>query len=165
MSKIKTERNYWPHAVIGMILSVVVAGGFTIRLALTNPVEMDTAYMAKYQKVDLHINEILELQAKFDARYTVQYSTKNFVLGKNSIAISVTDKNGQAINDASVTLLLSRPETNVNNLEMQPSQITNGNYTFDGITIEKPGRWQILTKIKIGELEGFQKYEVYAAKQ
>ena len=165
MPKIKTERNYWPHAIIGMILCVVVAGGFTIRLAVTNPVEMDTAYMAKYQKVDLHINEILELQAKFDAQYNVHYSTNTFVLGKNSISINVTDKNGHAINDASVSLLLSRPETNKNNLEMQPSQVANGNYTFDGITIEKPGRWQILTKIKIGELEGFQKYEVYAAKQ
>ena len=165
MPKVKSERNYWPHTVIGMILGVVVAAGWTIKIAVENPVEMDTAYMAKYQKVDLHINEILELQAKFDARYAVQYSTKNFVLGKNSIAISVIDKNGQAINDASVTLLLSRPETNVNNLEMQPSQIANGNYTFDGITIEKPGRWQILTKIKIGDVEGFQKYEVYTAKQ
>ncbi len=163
MPKVKSERNYWPHTVIGMILGVVVAAGWTIKIAVENPVEMDTAYMAKYQKVDLHINEILELQAKFDTQYNVQYSTQNFVLGENSISITVTDKNGQAIDNASVTLLLSRPETNQNNLEMQPSQIANGHYTFDGIAIEKPGRWQILTKIKIGDAEGYQKYEVYAA--
>ncbi|MDD2384475.1 MAG: FixH family protein [Sulfurospirillaceae bacterium] len=165
MTKIKKERNYWPHAIIGMILSVVVAGGFTIRLAIKNPVEMDTYYMEKYQKVDQNINEILALQAKFDAKFDIKYSTENFVLGKNSIVIKVLDKNGQAITDASVTLLLSRPETNQNNLEMQPSKAANGNYTFDDITIEKPGRWQILTKIIVGEFQGYQKYEVYAAKQ
>ncbi|MDD3343374.1 MAG: FixH family protein [Sulfurospirillaceae bacterium] len=165
MTKKKVERNYWPHAVIGMILSVVVAGAYTINLAIKNPVEMDTYYMEKYQKVDQNINEILALQAKFDAKFDVHYSTKTFVLGKNSISINVTDKNGNAVENAAVTLLLSRPETNKNNLEMKPSQAAHGSYTFDALEIAKPGRWQILTKIIVGEFQGYQKYEVYAAQE
>lgn len=47
---------------------------------------------------------------------------------------------------------------------MKPSKIENGNYIFDVIEILKPGRWQILTKIEIGEFKGYSKYEVYAAK-
>ena len=47
MSKVKTERNYYPHAVIGMIIGCVIACGYTIKIALDNPVEMDTYYMEK----------------------------------------------------------------------------------------------------------------------
>lgn len=161
----KKERNFWPHTIIGMISAVVVAGGYTIYLAVQNPVEMDTYYMEKYQKVDQNINDILQMQAKFDAAFTVLYSTDRFNLGKNSITISLSDKEGRAIHDAQVTLLLSRPETNKENKMMKPSVSANGQYTFEGIDIEKPGRWQILTKTIVGELQGYQKYEVYAAKQ
>lgn len=148
-----------------MILATVVACAWTIKIALDNPVEMDTFYMEKYQKVDQNINEIMELQEKFNAKYDLRYSTESFVMGKNSFSIKLLDKeNGKEIENAKVTLLLSRPETNKDNKEMKPSKIENGNYIFDVIEILKPGRWQILTKIEIGEFKGYSKYEVYAAK-
>lgn len=148
-----------------MILATVVACAWTIKIALDNPVEMDTFYMEKYQKVDQNINEIMELQEKFNAKYDLRYSTESFVMGKNSFSIKLLDKeNGKKIENAKVTLLLSRPETNKDNKEMKPSKIENGNYIFDVIEILKPGRWQILTKIEIGEFKGYSKYEVYAAK-
>lgn len=165
MHKVSKERNYWPHTIIGMILATVVACGWTIKIAMSNPVEMDTFYMEKYQKVDQNINEIMELQEKFNAKYDLRYSTESFVMGKNSFSIKLLDKeNGKEIENAKVTLLLSRPETNKDNKEMKPSKIENGNYIFDVIEILKPGRWQILTKIEIGEFKGYSKYEVYAAK-
>lgn len=165
MHKVTKERNYWPHTIIGMILATVVACAWTIKIALDNPVEMDTFYMEKYQKVDQNINEIMELQEKFNAKYDLRYSTESFVMGKNSFSIKLLDKeNGKEIENAKVTLLLSRPETNKDNKEMKPSKIENGNYIFDVIEILKPGRWQILTKIEIGEFKGYSKYEVYAAK-
>lgn len=165
MHKVSKERNYWPHTIIGMILATVVACGWTIKIAMSNPVEMDTFYMEKYQKVDQNINEIMELQEKFNAKFDLHYSTESFVIGKNSFSIKLLDKaNGKEIENAKVTLLLSRPETNKDNKEMQPSKIENGNYIFDSIETLKPGRWQILTKIEIGEFKGYSKYEVYAAK-
>lgn len=165
MHKVKTERNYWPHAIVGMILATVVACGWTIKIAMSNPVEMDTFYMEKYQKVDQNINEIMELQEKFNAKFDLRYSTESFVIGKNSFSIKLLDKaNGKEIENAKITLLLSRPETNKDNKEMQPSKIENGNYIFESIETLKPGRWQILTKIEIGEFKGYSKYEVYATK-
>lgn len=164
MAKTKSERNYYPHAVIGMILGMVVACAWVIKIALGHPVEMDTYYMEKYQKVDHNINKILELQAKFDAAFNLGYSTDKFVMGQNTITLKLTDKNGQAINDAKVQLMLSRPETNQENKELSPSNVQNGEYTFGPFDITKPGRWQILSKIDVGEYKGYHKTEAYATK-
>lgn len=163
MHNVKKERNYWPHAIIIMIGLVILACAETIVIALKNPVQMDTFYMEKYQKVDQNFNEILELQAKFNAKFDLSYSTKNFVLGENSISIKILDKeSGKELENAHITLLLSRPETNENNKEMKSSKSENGNYTFGPFDIQKPGRWQILTKIESGDFKGYSKYEVYA---
>lgn len=165
MSKIQVERNYWPHSIIAGILLVISACVATIVIAVKNPVEMDTFYMEKYQKVDENFNEIIVLQEKFNAKFDLHYSTESFVIGQNSIAIKLIDKQtSKEVGDAKVVLLLSRPETNKDNKEMKPSKIENGTYTFDAIETLKPGRWQILTKVEVGEFKGYSKYEVYATK-
>lgn len=164
MASVKSERNYWPHAVIGMILGTIVACGWTIKIALDNPVEMDTFYMEKYQKVDQNINEILELQDKFNAKFNLAYSTEKLEIGQNSMTLKLTDKNGQAVNGADITMMLSRPDTNKENKQLRATHVENGNYTFGPFEINKPGRWQILSKIEMGEFKGYHKNEAYAAK-
>lgn len=163
MDKAKSEHTYYPHVVIGMIIGCVISCGFTIKIAMDNPVEMDTFYMAKYQQVDHSINTILELQEKFNAKFDLAYSTEKFEMGQNSITIRLTDKSGQPVNDANVLMMLSRPDSNKDNKQLTPSHIENGNYTFGPFDITKPGRWQILSKIDVGEFKGYHKNEAYAA--
>lgn len=164
MTNTKHERNYWPHTVIGMIVACVIACGWTIKIAFDNPVEMDTFYMEKYQHVDQNINEILELQAAFNAQFDLAYSSEKFVIGENSIVLTLNDKQGKAIENAIVTLMLSRPETNQDNKKISVSQAQNGQYTFGPFRINKPGRWQILSKIEVGDFKGYHKTEAYAPK-
>lgn len=80
MANVKSERNYYPHAVVGMILGMVVACGWMIKIATDNPVEMDTYYMEKYQKVDHTINEILELKKNSIHSLTSTIQRRNLVL-------------------------------------------------------------------------------------
>jgi len=164
VQKVKVERNYWPHTVVGMILGCVVACGWTIKIALDNPVEMDTFYIEKYQKVDQNINEIIELQTAFDAAFDLSYSTEQFVMGQNTMTLKLTDKSGKVVNNATITMMLSRPETNKDNKQMKPSNVENGLYTFGPFDIQKPGRWQILSKIEMGEFKGYHKSEAYSNK-
>ena len=163
MDKVKNERSYYPYVVVGMILACVVACGFTVKIAIDNPVEMDTFYMEKYQKVENNINEIMELQGKFDAKFNLAYSTEKFQIGQNSITLKLTDKSGEPINNAHVTMMLSRPDSNKANQEFTSSHAENGNYTFGPFEITKPGRWQILSKIEVGEFKAYHKNEAYAA--
>jgi len=160
----KAERNYWPHTIIAMIVACIIACGWTIKIALDNPVEMDTFYMEKYQKVDQNINEIIELQTKFDAAFDLSYSTEQFVMGQNTMTLKLTDKSGKVVNNANITMMLSRPETNKDNKQMKPSKVENGLYTFGPFDIQKPGRWQILSKIEMDEFKGYHKSEAYTAK-
>lgn len=164
MINVKQERNYWPHSIIAMIIACVIACGWTIKIAFDNPVEMDTFYMEKYQQVDQNINEILELQAAFNAQFDLGYSSEKFVLGENSIVLTLRDKQGNAVENATVTLMLSRPETNQDNKKMNVAQAQKGQYTFGPFEINKPGRWQILSKIEVGDFKGYHKTETYATK-
>ncbi len=164
MANVKSERNYYPHAVVGMILGMVVACGWMIKIATDNPVEMDTYYMEKYQKVDHTINEILELQEKFNTQFNLDYSTEKFSIGSNSVTLTLTDKSGAPINNATVIMMLSRPDTNKENKTFKATQVENGRYTFGPFEINRPGRWQILSKIEVGEFKGYHKNEAYATK-
>ncbi len=38
------EKNYWPHAILGIILAVIVAGAWTVKIALDNPVQEEIYY-------------------------------------------------------------------------------------------------------------------------
>ncbi|ATB70480.1 FixH family protein [Sulfurospirillum diekertiae] len=163
MDKVKSERTYYPHVVIGMIIGCVIGCAYTIKIAIDNPVEMDTFYMEKYQKVENNINEIMALQEKFDTKFDLAYSTEKFVIGQNSITLKLTDKSGVAVNNANIIMMLSRPDSNKDNKQLLPSKVENGNYTFGPFEINKPGRWQILSKIELGEFKGYHKNEAYAA--
>lgn len=159
----KREKNYWPHAVVGSILLIVVACGYTIKIAMDNPVEMDSYYMEKYQTVDSNINDILEKQALFDAAYKVKIKTQKFSLASdNTLQILITDASDTPVNNAKIKLLISRPETNKYNQEIQLDDAKDGIYTVDGIKVSKPGRWQILTRVSIEQYEGYNKNEVFA---
>ncbi len=164
MKQIK-ERNYWPHAIVGMILIVVIAGAYTIKIAVDNPVQEDTYFMEKYQKVNKDINKLMKKKSDFDKNFTISYSTLKFNQGTNSISIEVKDKtDANLVKNADITLLVTRPETNEFNQNLKPTKIENGKYIFDNIKINKPGRWKILTDIKINKFEGYNTYEVYATK-
>lgn len=161
----KIERNYWPHAIVSGIVFVVIACGFTIKIAMDNPVEMDSYYLEKYQSVDANINDILEKQAIFDKNYKIEHDKIEFAMGSNNkVEFSIKDKNNNTLTDeAKVRLVISRPETNKYNQEFIVENGKDGKYSFEGINFEKPGRWQVLTRISIKGMEGYNKYEVIAA--
>jgi len=160
----KLERNYWPHSIIGGIILIIIACAATIKIALDHPVQMDSFYMEKYQNVDRNINEIRQAQQVFDANFALEYATKKFILGEEStFSFQIIDKNSnKAVSDAQISLLLTRPETNEFNQEYTLKSAQNGVFSVSGITVDKPGRWQILTKINIDDKSSFNKYEVYA---
>jgi len=161
----KKERNYWPHTIVGMILAVVVAGAYSIDIAVHNPVQESTYFMKKYQAVENNGYELDKSKKEFDNNFVLTYSTKSFLQGINTISINIKDKkSAKNIDDAKITMLVTRPETNKYNQKLNPTSIKDGKYTFKNIKVNKPGRWKILTTTKIGKYRGYNSYEVYAAK-
>jgi len=164
MSKIKA--NYWPHFIVGSIFAVGGLCVWTVKIAVEHPVEMDSFYFDAYQNVDQDINNIILKQQAFDKKYVVNIPKNNFVMGEqNSLAISINEiATDKAITDANITVVVTRPETQ--RLDKKPKLLSaeNGIYTFENFEVEKPGRWQIMSKVTIGELTSFNKLEVNATK-
>ena len=166
MSKVlKKERNYWPHAIVTVLIFMVFACAMVVKIAMDNPVQMDSFYLDKYQQVDENINDIKEKQRVFEENFALVYKTKKFTMGKsNSFEMSIKNiKDKSTVQNADIRLVISRPDTNEFNQEFILKNAKNGVFVFDGIKAEKPGRWQILTKINIGDKSSFNKYEVYAS--
>ena len=163
---LKKERNYWPHAIVTVLIFMVFACAMVVKIAMDNPVQMDSFYLEKYQQVDENINEIKEKQRIFEENFALVYKTKKFTMGKtNSFEMSIKNiKNDSIVQNAEIRLVISRPDTNEFNQEFKLKSAKNGVFVFDGIKAEKPGRWQVLTKINIDDKSSFNRYEVYASK-
>jgi len=162
----KEPFNAWPYAIVGGIIAIIIACGVTIKIALDNPVQLDGGfYLSKYQDVDDTINELLAKQKIFDEAYSLDYGIKKMTMHEDTmIPIAVRSKaDGSAVDSASIRLLVTRPDSNVHNVELTPSGVKDGFYLFGPVNVELPGRWQLLTKVNVGEKEGFIKHEIFAA--
>lgn len=159
------QRNYWPHAIVVVLIFMVFACAMVVKIAMDNPVQMDSFYLEKYQQVDENINEILLKQKEFEENFALSYKTKKFTMGKsNSFEMSIKNlKTQSVVENAVIQLMISRPDSNDYNQEFILKNAKNGVFIFDSIKAEKPGRWQVLTKINIGEMSSFNHYEVYAS--
>lgn len=166
MEKQAKERNYWPHGIVISIILIIIACAWTIKIALDNPVQMDSYYMEKYQDVDRDMHNIEKKQDLFFERFNVVYDKSKVSVGQAfDLGLSVQDKQAnQNIKDATITLLITRPETNEFNQKFTFTTSEDGVFRSKNIILDKPGRWQMLAKIKYKEYEGFHKYEVFAVK-
>jgi hypothetical protein len=164
--KQKKELNLWPHAIVGAIIFIFVACGWTVKIALDNPVEFDQAYLSKYDHVDGSINELRAGQKVFDGHFEVKHPLLRVEMDEATrLPLQVVRKaDGLPVEEAHITLLLTRPDTNAFNQEMEATKAENGTFFFGPVVLDKPGRWQLLTKIQIGEFEGFATHEVFASK-
>ncbi|MDR2342605.1 MAG: FixH family protein [Campylobacteraceae bacterium] len=175
--KRRKNKNYWPHAILISLGLIVLACVYTIIEALKYPVEMDTFYLQDYQEVDKNYDKIKASQENFEKKYTAVFEVNGIqdsglnVGDNNSIKIAVNNKNeNECTFDASVELLLTRPETNQYNQNLTILNAENCKcfdskecgWFFTPIAIEKIGRWQFQAKITIGEDVGFFTYEINA---
>ena len=55
---LKKEKNYWPHAIVIVLIFMIFACIMVVKIAIDNPVQMDSFYFEKYQQVDENINTI-----------------------------------------------------------------------------------------------------------
>lgn len=159
----KSKGNYWPHAILLAIFGVAGLCVWTVNIAVNNPVEVDSFYFDSYQDVETNYNDIIHKQEAFDQKYRVILPRKNLTMDKeNQIVLKVESLQGTGANDANVTLVLTRPDTNKYDKKPKLVSVNDGSYTFEPFLVEKPGRWQIMSKVTIGDMTSFNKLEVNA---
>jgi nitrogen fixation protein FixH len=158
----KKETNYWPYAITGMILTVVMVGIWTIKIAVKNPVQESNAYMMSYQEVDSDINKILASQKAFDEKYRIDLSSNRLHEGEgNRVVIVVTDRAGDPVPGAKIKAIVQRPVTNRQNIDLEAFAYENGRYVSQPFAIHGKGRWNIQVRVTLDGVTGFKTWKSF----
>jgi hypothetical protein len=149
MSLINSGR-IWPYSIafaIAMVFSFCVA---TVYITSQGHINESNLYMDGYHSVDAEANNILEAEIAFNKKYTISYINNQLSTKGSTIQYKIVDKNNHAINSATISLMLTRPDAD---LDIKPTNLTvkDGIYTFSDVKLPREGRWDIMAKITIGE--------------
>lgn len=151
----KNPGTKWPIIIALSIVGVIGACVVTIKVALKNPVEMSNYGMQNYHQYDTDVNKIIEAKIAFDQNYTIAFSTPQITEKASIIEYKVSDKSGQAVNNAKIEVVLTRPDLKEFDMNLSNPSISEGKYTFAPIDLPKVGRWDIMAKISVGNLQRY----------
>jgi len=179
MAEKHKEKTYWPHMILGFLLVGLTLGYWTVKSASSVPVQESNEYMMKYQQADMGINEILKKQQNFSQKYTIAISgvemlpvKKNPIQhrklkaqvklykGENEFSYTIVASNGNPVADANVSFLLTRPHTRKDDVMMENISFQSGKYRVK-VSVEKPGRYILRLRAKIGETVGYSDIPAY----
>jgi hypothetical protein len=168
MSKNNDSGKFWPYMILGFLAIGITLGYWTIKSTISMPVRQENAFMMKYQDADKFANEIAEAQSRFDSKYDLNVSGleksdfkpkhlkrkphQYFKLNNNnSVIYKITKKDGKTINDANVTLLLTRPSTNVDDKLIGNIKSNDKGEYIANFSVNKPGRYILRVRVQIGK--------------
>lgn len=147
----KNAGKKWPWIITISTLIVIGFSVATIKVAINNPVEMSKYGMQSYHEYDDNVNEIINAKIEFDKKYTVTFLTPQITNKDSIVAYEIKDKSGKPVDDANVSVVLTRPDTVKLDIVLDEPSVEKGVYRFKAIDLPKAGRWDIMAKITIGE--------------
>jgi len=150
----------WPYAISISILLVFIAAIMTIVVSVKLPVEISDTYMRTYQEADLEANDIINARIAFNKKYKIEYINKSFSMENTVIKYKISDINSNPINNATVKLVITRPNNHKSDQEITTATIENGIYTFSNIKLPLQGRWDLMLKVDIDSLHRFYNVKV-----
>ena len=184
--KIMTKKNQnrlWFAIVMGMLSFGIYMVIWTVKQAVSIPVQESNNYMQKYQMADMNMNQIMELEAKFNAKYNIKLNDTTFVelddslkntnakrvqskpikltMGKNSFSYTISTKDGQSVKNANVSFLLTRPHTREDDALEENVTYKDGHYATKPITLTKKGRYTLQLKVTIDKIIGYSEVSAY----
>lgn len=151
----KSAGKKWPWIISASIVAIIIACVVTIKVAFKAPDEPSDYGMQNYHEYDRNANEIIEAKIDFDRHYTLLYQGEPLNQKGSVIRYAITDKEGKGVNNAKISVLLTRPNTSSLDIALDNPTVKEGVYTFKRVELPKPGRWDILAKVTI---EGKQRY-------
>jgi nitrogen fixation protein FixH len=151
----KSPGTKWPIIIAVSIIGVIFACVWTIKVALNNPVELSNYGMQGYHDYDANANEIIEAQIAFDQNYSIEFITPQITEKGSVIEYKVSDKSGNAVNDAKVEVILTRPDLKEFDTNLSNPTITEGKYIFAPVDLPKAGRWDIMAKVSVGNVQRY----------
>jgi FixH. len=141
----------WPYAIGISIVLIFGACVATVIVASTLPVQKSDKFMMDYHDADANANEIIKAQIAFDQKYKIEYLTQGLSTKGTSIRYKINDADANAINDAKIKVVLTRPNQLQYDIALDNPTVSEGVYTFENVTLPLEGRWDVMAKIEIGQ--------------
>ena len=145
-----SDGKHWPIGIIAATIFIVIACGVTIYIALLQPVQEDGDMMMDYHALNANVNDVIVAGLIFNKKYSLNYTGESVSQEGSTISYQVLDKDGNAVNNATFEVILSRPILNGSEIFLTDPKIEKGNYIFENVKVSKKGRWNILAKVSIG---------------
>jgi hypothetical protein len=138
----------WPYSIAVAIAMVFLFCVATVYVTSQNHINESNLYMEGYHKVDADANKILEAEIAFNKKYTISYIENQLSTKSSLIEYKIVDKDNNPINNATISLMITRPDANIDIKPTNPT-VKNGIYTFKDIKLPREGRWDIMAKITV----------------
>jgi len=151
----KSKGTIWPYAIIGAILLVVAASVQTVVVALENPVQYSDHNLQDYHSYMQDANDFIKAQIRFDKKYAIEYVSESLDQDAANIAYKVTDLSGKNIDEAKINIMITRPDDHDTDIPLDGPKVEDGIYTFANIKLPKPGRWNLIAHVVIGDDERY----------
>ena len=151
----KSNGKIWPYAIAIAIFLVFLAAVSTVVITSTMPVEDSDTNMMGYHEADAKANELIESKIAFNKKYKLEFLSDSLHVEGSTLSYKITDKQDNAINNAKVLVIVTRPNEHKYDQELNNPTIVDGVYTFSDVKLEVEGRWNIMAKVDVGENERF----------
>ncbi len=145
----------WPYMIALSTIAIIIAAVITVIIAVEKPVQLSNYSMQQYHVYDRNANEFIQKEIAFNKRYTIEIATSDLSLKNSTVSYKLTDKESNAVSGAKLTLLVSHPFELKFDKEYTDVTYDNGLYTFDTITLEKEGRWNLMLHV---EVDGYSRF-------
>ncbi len=145
----------WPYTIATMIAMVFSFCVGTIYVVSQSPVQKSDLYMTSYQDADANANKLIKARIAFNKKYKIEYLTKKLDPENTVIKYKITDLNSKPIANAKIKVIVTRPNENTHDIELNNPKYENGIYLFDSIKLPLKGRWDIMAKVDVGANERF----------
>ncbi len=145
--KLIKSGKLWPIAIGGAIILVFCFAVITVVVTGEADIQKSDNYMTYYQDADANANDYIKAKIEFSKKYKIEY------LGRKGAMINykVSDKMGKPVDNATMILAISRPETEIYNQSLHNVSISNGIYTFKDVKLPKVGLWNLILKVNVGK--------------
>ncbi len=151
----KHRTTLWPYAIGASITLVFGFCVATVIVTSTLPVENSDTYMTYYQEADANANKFIKAKIAFDKKYKIEYLTDGISCAATNIKYKITDLNDNFVDNAKFKVIITRPNNHKYDQELTNPTYEDGVYSFKTITLPQKGRWNIMAKINVGDLQRF----------
>ena len=146
-------RNYWPLGIF--LLSMVVVGMIvlTIKVAVTNPVELQGVCQQSSQYIDENSNAITQMRNRILSHYNIAFAgaLHHDLRAPRPISLRIQETaRGKLETNAKVQVFLTRPNTTREDRILGDAELVEGLWQSHSFEVEKPGRYQSEALVEIG---------------